>query len=70
MRQDSSSAAIKIPTCDLPRTEREVAAVRESLTVDQITAERESITQAAKGRYEAGDRSGLSAPRGHYMCGD
>lgn len=49
MRQDSSSEVIKIPACDLPRTEREVAAVRESLTVDQITAELETITKAAKG---------------------
>jgi len=70
MSNDSSNAVISIPACDLPRTERKAAAVRVSLTVDQITAERERITQTAKARYEAGDRTGLNGPRGHYMCGD
>lgn len=48
----------------------QVAAVRKELSYEAICAEREAITQASKARYEAGDRTGLPSPSGHYMAGD
>ncbi|WP_155007426.1 MULTISPECIES: hypothetical protein [Pseudomonas syringae group] len=44
--------------------------IRSSLSVDVITAERHSLTEISKARYETGDRAGLAEPSGHYMAGD
>ncbi|MCU9529332.1 hypothetical protein [Pseudomonas mosselii] len=48
----------------------QAAAVRKELSFEAIRAEREAITQSSKARYEAGDRTGLPSPSGHYMAGD
>lgn len=44
--------------------------IRATMSVAAITAERHSLTETSKARYQAGDRVGLSEPSGHYMAGD
>lgn len=44
-------------------------AIRAAMTFDEMTAERQAITDLGMQRYHTGDRTGLGGPRGHQMCG-
>ncbi|MBM5458571.1 hypothetical protein H8F21_13460 [Pseudomonas sp. P66] len=72
--QSNSSTPIsaQYPAGDIgmPSDEILAEAIRKEMSVEAISAERETLTQASKARYEAGDRTGLPAPSGHYMAGD
>ncbi|KZN20470.1 MULTISPECIES: hypothetical protein [Pseudomonas] len=50
-------------------SECEVAAIRSSMTEEQISAERQLLTDRGMHRYDTGDRTGLGGPRGHQGCG-
>ncbi|MHC5194740.1 hypothetical protein ACYSUW_13395 [Pseudomonas frederiksbergensis] len=44
-------------------------AIRAVMTFEEMSAERQAITDTGMQRYEAGDRTGLGGPRGHQDCG-
>ncbi|WP_284184488.1 hypothetical protein [Pseudomonas rhodesiae] len=58
------------PSTAVTSDEAHAQEIRSSLSVDAITAERHSLTEISKSRYETGDRAGLAEPSGHYMAGD
>ncbi|WP_439126127.1 MAG: hypothetical protein ACNJA3_27550 (plasmid) [Pseudomonas rhizophila] len=62
--------AIPQPSSAVTSDEAHAQVIRSSLSVDAITAERHSLTEISKARYETGDRAGLAEPSGHYMAGD
>jgi hypothetical protein len=49
--------------------ELEAAAIRASMTLEEISAERQLLTDRGNQRYHDGDRTGLGGPRGHQGCG-
>jgi len=44
-------------------------AIRAVMTFEEISAERQAISDLGMHRYEMGDRTGLGGPRGHQDCG-
>lgn len=49
--------------------ELEAAAIRASMTLEEISAERQRLTDRGNQRHHDGDRIGLGGPRGHQGCG-
>lgn len=45
-------------------SECEVAAIRARMTEEQISAERQQLTDRGMHRYDTGDRTGMGGPRG------
>ncbi|MGF6281916.1 hypothetical protein ABH908_000051 [Pseudomonas frederiksbergensis] len=45
------------------------SAIRAEMTFQEMSAERQRISDTGMQRYEAGDRTGLGGPRGHQDCG-
>lgn len=50
-------------------SERAAMVIRAEMTFDEISAERQVISDIGMQRYNDGDRTGLGGPRGHQGCG-
>jgi len=63
--------ALPIPNAGTGYTSDEqiVAAIRSSMTFEEMGIERQQLTDRGMQRYRDGDRTGLGGPRGHQGCG-